>query len=259
MRVKGLITYTAALACLALTGFTPQLTYASECTVVSVICTDDTPIVMNSVTIEGVCRERAVHSDCDTVGAFDSCTQFEGVDACTKTEDRCIQEAGGICIEERQEWDCINASPEFPTAQLLQRLARNVQDTITGDCQQLADDQNCSRISSTCNQPAETRQINHIPIARQCWGWERVFNCQVGDLVDTCTQYVADPQCSEVRSECLVEIDGRCTHWDVMFQCGEESGQPPEQCEGQTVCIGGICSMVFTLETKQTSVDKFGL
>ncbi len=242
MPVNHLIRYVSLSALFAVSMTAATSLSASECTEVAVYCTDDTPIVINGVTIEGVCKERTVLSDCDSVNPIDSCTRFETEANCTKHSDRCIQEAGGVCIEEREEWDCVNADPEFPPAQLLHRQARNVEDLITGDCQALADNEQCSRVSSTCTQPEETRVINHIPIARSCWGWERTYSCQVGETIDTCGQYVADPSCREVRTECLVEANGRCSHWDILFQCGEEAGTEPEQCEGQTVCIGGICS-----------------
>lgn len=238
LKFQTLASCTAFAICFA---FSTQAR-ANECTQVSITCIDTDPVIVNGVTIEGVCKERAVFSDCATTNPIDSCTQFESEASCSKRSDRCIQEEGSTCVERHQEWDCVNADPDFPPAQLLQRRARNVEEELVGDCTPLNEDQTCSRVSSNCTQPAETRDINYISIARDCWGWERTFHCKIGEAVDTCTEYAADPSCQEIRAECLAEVGGVCSHYDVTYECGDPDGTPPSQCEGQTVCIGGICS-----------------
>ncbi|MEM9093951.1 MAG: conjugal transfer protein TraN [Pseudomonadota bacterium] len=104
-------------------------------------------------------------------------------------------------------------------------------------------DANCSFLAETCVEGAATRLINGVPVTRDCWRFERNYQCAaLGGVVDDCD---VPPDCALDESVCLSTDDagGECRTWEHTYSCtaSGSSGGAVGYCEEDVYCIDGDC------------------
>ena len=99
----------------------------------------------------------------------------------------------------------------------------------------------CELAEETCIEKGETRNINGKDIYKDCWKWDRKYQCRTDTKIDECKVLQEDKNCVERSKECIHEEDGRCAHYTVTFQCKNRSIREVE-CIKNRFCIGEVCA-----------------
>ena len=103
----------------------------------------------------------------------------------------------------------------------------------------------CAQPTRTCLEPAETRVIDGIEVYRDCWRYERNYECAAPSTTqeDYCAQ-LRDRGCAQIGSRCTGTLNnGLCESFEQTYQCETSAGTSQEimDCSGQTMCMDGGC------------------
>ena len=80
----------------------------------------------------------------------------------------------------------------------------------------------CQKLSEVCIMPGETRIISGLPITRDCWGYQAVFQCVDPSNVNYCAGLQADANCSQSNSVCTERaFNGDCLTFVNTFDCSK--------------------------------------
>lgn len=90
----------------------------------------------------------------------------------------------------------------------------------------------CRKTGEVCTAPNQTRNINGVPVTRDCWEYTATYECRSANMVNDC-QPLRDRGCSQLGSTC-VERDslGACVMYEQSYQCPDK----PETVTERTVC-----------------------
>lgn len=82
-------------------------------------------------------------------------------------------------------------------------------------------DTTCALYSNICTEPAETRTIGGIEFYRDCWNYEKVYYCETGEFVDTCSGL--DDFCTVSSETCSTTnlLTGDCAKVERTYTCGD--------------------------------------
>jgi len=103
----------------------------------------------------------------------------------------------------------------------------------------------CAQPTSICTQPAETRKIDGIDVYRDCWAYEKTYECAAPSTTeeDYCAE-LRDQGCTQIGSSCTGTLpNGLCESYEQVYQCETAPGTSTEimDCGGQTLCMDGGC------------------
>lgn len=99
----------------------------------------------------------------------------------------------------------------------------------------------CKMTEEKCIEGAETRNINGKEIHKECWKWDRKYQCRTNTFIDECKSLKENDKCREVRRDCIHQVEGgRCEHYAVQYEC-ENSKQESLDCVASKFCIGDVC------------------
>ena len=105
-------------------------------------------------------------------------------------------------------------------------------------------DPHCALLAEICVEPAETRVIDGVSVTRDCWRWEKNYQCAaLGGVVDDCA---VPAGCTLSDSTCLStdNVTGECRTWEHTYACtgGTSGGGAVGYCEEDVYCIDGDCN-----------------
>ncbi len=103
----------------------------------------------------------------------------------------------------------------------------------------------CAQPTRICTQPTETRTIADIDVYRDCWAYEKNYECAAPSTTeeDYCGA-LRDRGCSQIGSQCTGTLNnGLCESYEQTYQCETSPGTATEimDCGGQTMCLAGGC------------------
>ena len=103
----------------------------------------------------------------------------------------------------------------------------------------------CAQPTRICTQPAETRNISNIDVYRDCWAYEKTYQCAASTTAeeDYCDE-LRNRGCTQIGSQCTgVMNNGLCESFEQTYQCEITPGTTTDimDCSGQTMCIEGGC------------------
>ncbi|MDH5179522.1 MAG: conjugal transfer protein TraN [Gammaproteobacteria bacterium] len=116
----------------------------------------------------------------------------------------------------------------------------------------------CTSPKLTCLEPAETRTIDGIDVYRDCWRYEKQFECAAPSTVeeDYCA-VLRNQGCTQIGSQCTGTLpNGLCESFEQTYQCETAPGvtQNIVNCSGQTLCLDGGC-----FDTSYAPSTDFGI
>ena len=101
----------------------------------------------------------------------------------------------------------------------------------------------CQKISESCVEGPETRDIGGYPVYRECWRYRAQYSCVSQTTTDDC-QPLRARGCSQVGSSCVDTNDqGACMLYEQTWQCRVSSGSTSTitNCGSQQFCLDGHC------------------
>ena len=101
----------------------------------------------------------------------------------------------------------------------------------------------CQKVSESCVEGPETRNIGGYPVYRDCWRYRAQYSCVSQTMTDDC-QPLRDRGCSQIGSSCVdTNAQGACMLYEQTWQCRVSSGSTSTitNCGGQQFCIDGRC------------------
>lgn len=177
---------------------------------------------------------------CFAIASDPSCTSLQLVSggSCVPTYGHDFSSCEDQVWEATCDVDTIDGVPAVATVP-----GAPVDDWNTSLCDLKDADPHCTLLSEVCVEPAETRLIDGVPVTRDCWRWEKSYQCaSLGGVVDDCD---VPPECTLDQSVCLSTDDdtGECRTWEHTYTC-KASGPPGGAvgyCEEDVYCIDGDC------------------
>lgn len=161
---------------------------------------------------------------------------------CEVTEETCIDtRQTGECIKWSRTYDCASEQTEKEGIKFVDSELQIVEDSWdTEQCDAL--DGECLLESRECVEGAETRNINGLPVYKDCWRYESTYTCGNGEWATTCDS-IDQNRCEQSERSCVTRHDnGECMSWAISYQC-EEPGSDKTQlnCGEQQYCVGEDC------------------
>lgn len=115
-------------------------------------------------------------------------------------------------------------------------------------CVDLENEATCSQLPDVCTEGPETRIINGVAIAKDCWAWRRHYDCISFRPATDCTPAEDDPACRFDHQECLSTAeDGACTMYEKIYYCtvpGGPTGEIAVSCGEDIYCLDGSCDSI---------------
>lgn len=174
------------------------------------------------------CNE--IKGDCKTKSPTGLCNHMEKLFACGN------KEAG-----ENKETKII--STEFKTLKDEKDLS---------GCDTEIKNKYCELAKENCIEKGETRNINGKNVYKDCWKWDRKYNCRTDTKVSECG-ILKEKGCIEKGRECIHTEEGRCEHYVVKYEC-ENPMTEKLDCIASNFCIGDVCA-----EQQRNINTNFGL
>lgn len=168
------------------------------------------------------------------------CIIFEDNRGCTEVTGECKESTDlGLCKHFEKKFVCGAKLEEKNETKLVDAQFNILKDEKDlSQCSESEKNKYCNIEEETCVERAETRNINGKDIYKDCWKWDRKYICRTDTYIDECKEL--KEKCKEVAKECLHEEEGRCEHYDIRYQCTEETNRKTD-CIASKFCIGGIC------------------
>lgn len=169
------------------------------------------------------------------------CAPFEGNRGCNEVEGKCLnQSLTGLCSHYEKKFVCGHTTHENQEIKLVDSLFTVLRDEKDLEkCDPHIKNDFCEITSEECTEPAETRNINGKDVYKECWKWDRKYQCRTATSVDDCKEY-KDKGCKEVSRECIHQENDRCEHYIVKYECDEKKTEKID-CIASKFCIGVNC------------------
>jgi conjugal transfer mating pair stabilization protein TraN len=121
------------------------------------------------------------------------------------------------------------------------KIVQEPHDRWDDECTGLENTTSCTLKEEHCIGPQSTRNIQGIPVTRDCWEKEDNYQCG-GGVVSTSCQNYRDQGCEQISSICENKTDGGCALYQQTFRCPiKQCTDVGVICNGQTYCLSGDC------------------
>lgn len=211
---------------LSLLGATSS--FAGDCRKTGAVCSDSTPCKViggYNVCLTGVtpppggvnvalsCWKYTDTYECRSPNAIDYCQPLRDA-ACIQTNSQCAQyDWQGTCLYFTNTFRCGSQLGTTPTGVVVLDTTYTITlDNInTTQCDSLANNTSCTQAQEICVEGPETRNINGLPVYKDCWKWERTYACSIGQYTNYCAPLAA--------VGCTKTGTGTCTQYDLLGEC----------------------------------------
>ena len=183
------------------------------------------------------------------------CNALESNRGCNEIKGSCLsQSPTGLCNHYDKTFACGNNSiRENQEVQITDAEFNVLKDEkdLSG-CDEETKNKYCEVTEENCLEKEETRNINGKEVHKECWKWDRKYNCRTDTKVSEC-KALQDQGCRELTRECIHQEGDRCEHYVVQYECDNKTSQTID-CQASKFCIGDVC------EEKERNANKnFGL
>lgn len=110
----------------------------------------------------------------------------------------------------------------------------------TDSCSSLEKQSLCHVQSEQCSDANETRIINGLPVARDCWEKTATFSC-ASSRADECVAQ-KEKQCLQATSHCARMENNECALYEQTYNCFDKVCPPPITCVKDLFCADGDCT-----------------
>jgi conjugal transfer mating pair stabilization protein TraN len=168
------------------------------------------------------------------------CLPFEDNRGCSEIAGECKENTDlGLCKHFEKKFVCGAKLEEKDETKLVDSQFTVLKDEKDlSHCSESEKNKYCLIEKETCVDGAETRNINGKDVYKDCWKWDRKYVCRTDTYIDECKEL--KEKCKEISKECIHEEGGRCEHYDVKYQCTEETTRKTN-CIASKFCIGDVC------------------
>lgn len=100
----------------------------------------------------------------------------------------------------------------------------------------------CKLLSKRCVDGPSTKQIGDYAVARECWQWEKQYECESSASDNACAELRAQG-CYEMASACVPDAAGQCRLIEKRYRCetGGAAVAKATACTVQSFCTDGAC------------------
>lgn len=189
-----------------------------------------------------------------TSNETNNCSTFEENRGCNEVEGRCLKESPtGLCNHFDKKYICGNTTIESKEVKLINSEFNVIRDEKDFEkCDPHSKDKYCEITSEECVEPSETRNINGKDVFKECWRYNRKYQCRTDTKVNECKALV-EKGCKEITRDCIHNEENRCEHYVVEYEC-ENKKTDKIDCIASQFCAGGICD-----EQERNVNTNFGL
>lgn len=168
------------------------------------------------------------------------CATFEENRGCSEITGACKENTDlGLCRHFEKKFVCGSKLIEKDEIKLINSQFNVLKDEKDlSQCTENEINKYCNIEEEVCVEGSETRNINGKDVYKDCWKWDRKYVCRTDTYVNECKEL--EEKCKQVSKECLHEEEGRCEHYDIKYQCTEETISKLD-CIASKFCIGDIC------------------
>lgn len=184
-----------------------------------------------------------------------NCASLEANRGCNELKGECVASSvTGLCSHYSKVFACWNKEVDENTeTKIIESEFKILKDEKDLEaCDDEIKNKYCELAEETCIEKGETRNINGKDVYKECWKWDRKYNCRTDTKVSECND-LKDKGCIEKDRECIHTEDGRCEHYVVKYQCSSKTEQEID-CIASKFCIGEVCE-----EQKRNVNTNFGL
>lgn len=122
-------------------------------------------------------------------------------------------------------------------------ITYELRDRWVDSCGDIASIPYCNLQEESCVEGPQTRSIQGISVARDCWKKKVTYACGASTPPAHPCQALQNQGCSETGSTCLTQVNDTCLVYQQTYQC------PIEQCQGAgsdicnhaSFCLSGDC------------------
>lgn len=171
-----------------------------------------------------------------------NCNALEENRGCNELKGECIKSSEtGLCSHYSKVFACGNREVDKSTEiKIISSKFKTLKDEKDLEaCDPEIKNKYCELGKETCIERGETRNINGKEVYKDCWKWDRKYNCRTDTLVNEC-KILKEQGCTEKDRECIHTEDGRCEHYVVKYDCENKTKQEID-CVASRFCVGEVC------------------
>ncbi len=212
--------------------------FATICTESSRTCTEGpADKIISGTLIHKDCWNYAINYQCYDEGNFtDNCDGIKQIPGCSQLSSSCQSHlADGACSTYLNHHVCgaVISNPSSLNLTLVTQDQHIITEILDdSSCDNYAQNADCTLSrDSICVDGAQTRIINGLAIARDCWSYQKQYTCR-GGFVDQCAQYEDD--CQLQNHNCLSSDNtGHCTYNTNTYLCQSPATETTISCGSQ--------------------------
>lgn len=224
--------------------FCVNMARANECKLKQKICAEsDITRVIDGKSVSKECWRYVLKYDCISQEYQDYCKVISTTPGCNQINSECLEKLdNGECYKFKNIYQCGNLLQKAEQTKFIDSEYTVAKDELdNSQCNSNEIDANCQEVANVCVGGAETRNINGKNIYKDCWRYEKKYQCFSGSLISDCDDYKG---CKLIDEKCISYNKSKeCIHKEKKFECIELSGTKPTtlNCTSGQYCIGGNC------------------
>ena len=193
--------------------------------------------IISGTSIHKDCWNYTINYQCYEENNFtDNCAAIKQIPDCSQLSSNCQSHlADGACLSYLNQHVCSTeiSNPSNLNLSLVNQDQHIITEILNdSECRHYASDSNC-RLStdSVCIEGPQSRLINGMTISRDCWAYQKQYNCK-GGFINQCTDY--QDNCQLQNQDCLSrDNNGVCTYNTNTYQCQSPATQTNVSCGSQ--------------------------
>lgn len=170
-----------------------------------------------------------------------NCDVLEENRGCSEITGKCINYSiNGICSHYEKQFNCgqnFNQNGELKLIDTEFKVIRDEKDLEK--CTAMIKDNLCELVSEDCIEPSATKEINGKRVFKECWKWDRKYQCRTNSIVNEC-KALQNRGCKELSRQCIHYQGEVCEHYIVKYQCEDKILQK-NICKKSKYCVGDNC------------------
>lgn len=219
-----IVTATLLFAALIMMASLSSAHASPTCRLISKTCTDSGTKSVNGLPIYRDCWNYAQQWECVETNSQDYCKPLvQG--GCGQISATATQVAfNGDVLETTAQYQCYNQRYDNLPGVVSQGTTYQIRSEVinASACDAYSSSSNCAQANEVCTQGPETRNINGMDIYRDCWAWQRTYQCITNNQTSDCTDYESNPQCQLMGSSPVADTtapNGAPTSWINTYKC----------------------------------------
>lgn len=205
---------------------------AGTCVKISGVCSQpDQTRWINGQPVFRSCWEYSDSYECYENQPSDTCAPLRAIQGCYEYSNDCLERNyKGVCVKFKTIMRCNTSIAPPANVTVLPPNYTVITDIIqpSPECSALRPPE-CTKVGQTCIEGPATRNINGLPIYKECWKYRDEYKCTVPSVTDYC-QPLIQAGCTKVAGpNCILTApNGYCAEETNDYRCiGDQPLNPP--------------------------------